>query len=111
MIGTINLGNVVESCFMADTSYMLSPQYWGRGIMTEVLQAILNYGFSEIELNRIQAEVFDGNIASEHVLKKCGMLFEGIARQKYYKNGTYIDTAQYAILRDDFKNKSLFVEV
>lgn len=111
LIGTINLGNVVESCFMADTSYMLSPQYWGRGIMTEVLQAILNYAFYEIELNRVQAEVFDGNIASEHVLKKCGMLFEGIARQKYYKNGIYIDTAQYAILRDDFKNISLFVEV
>lgn len=47
--------------------------------------------------------MFHGNIASEHVLKKCGMLFEGIARQKYYKNGIYIDTAQYAILRDDFE--------
>ena len=105
------MGNVVELCFMADTSYMLSTQYWGRGIMTEVLKAILNYAFSEIELNRVQAEVFDGNIASVHVLKKCGMLFEGIARQKYYKNGIYIDTAQYAIIKDDFKNKFEFREV
>ena len=37
LIGTINLGNVEESCFMSDTCYMLSPQYWGQGIMTEVL--------------------------------------------------------------------------
>lgn len=103
LIGTINLGNVEESCLMCDTSYMLSPQYWGRGIMTEVLQAVLNYAFDEIALNRVQADVFEGNIASEHVLTKCGMQFEGIARQKYYKNGTFIDTAQYAILRSDFK--------
>lgn len=103
LIGTINLGSVEESCLMADTSYMLSPKYWGQGIMTEVLQAVLNYAFNEIELNRVQADVFDGNIASEHVLTKCGMQLEGIARQKYYKNGKFIDTAQYAIIRSDFK--------
>lgn len=102
LIGTINLGNVVESCLTADTSYMLSPEYWGQGIMTEVLQSILNYAFNKIELNRIQADVFDGNIASARVLTKCGMQFEGIARQKYYKNGKFIDTAQYAIIRSDF---------
>lgn len=103
LIGTINLGSVEESCLMADTSYMLSPKYWGQGIMTEVLQAVLNYAFNEIGLNRVQADVFDGNIASEHVLTKCGMRLEGIARQKYYKNGEFIDTAQYAIIRCDFK--------
>lgn len=81
LIGTINLGNVEESCFMSDTCYMLSPQYWGQGIMTEVLYAVLYYAFHEIALNRVQAEVFDGNTASVHVLTKCGMQFEGIARQ------------------------------
>ena len=103
LIGTINLGSVEESCLMADTSYMLSPKYWGQGIMTEVLQVVLNYAFNEIELNRVQADVFDGNIASERVLIKSGMQFEGTARQKYYKNGKFIDTAQYAIIRSDFK--------
>ena len=47
--------------------------------------------------------MFDGNVASVRVLTKCGMRFEGIARQKYYKNGTFIDTAQYAVLKSDFK--------
>ena len=71
--------------------------------MTEVLRAVLHYAFDEIGLNRVQAEVFDGNAASVHVLTKCGMQFEGVARQKYYKNGRFIDAAQYAILRSDFK--------
>lgn len=105
LIGTINLGNVQEACIMAETSYMLAPKYWGQGIMTEVLRTVLNYAFNKIGLNRIQADVFDGNTASEHVLKKCGMQFEGIARQKYCKSGKFIDAAQYAILRSDFSNK------
>lgn len=42
-----------------------------------------------------------GNDASSAVLKKCGMVLEGIARQKYYKNGEYIDTALWAIIVGD----------
>ncbi|MDE7414789.1 MAG: GNAT family N-acetyltransferase [Lachnospiraceae bacterium] len=103
LIGTINLGNVEESCFMSDTCYMLSPAYWGMGIMTEVLHAVLDYAFNKIELNRVQAEVYAGNAASEHVLVKCGMQYEGTARQKYFKNETFIDAAQYAILKQDCK--------
>lgn len=101
LIGTINLGNVEESCQMSDTCYMLSPKFWNHGIMTEVLMAILDYAFDEIELNRVQAEVFDGNNASTTVLKKCGMKLEGIARQKYYKNGKFIDTALWAVIASD----------
>lgn len=102
LIGTINLGNVEESCLMSDTCYMLSPRYWGKGIMTEVLRAVLEYAFCEIGLNRVQAEVFEGNAASGRVLKKCGMQQEGVARQKYYKDGRFIDAQLYAVLREEF---------
>ncbi len=102
LIGTINLGKVDETSFMAETAYMLSPRYWGRGIMTEVLQAVLHFAFEQVELNRVQAEVFEGNAASARVLTKCGMLLEGVARQKYYKDGRFIDAAQYAVLRSEF---------
>lgn len=101
LVGIINLGNVEESCMMSDTCYMLSPRFWNQGIMTEVLMAVLDYAFEEIGLNRVQAEVFAGNNASSAVLKKCGMSFEGIARQKYYKNGEFIDTALWAIIASD----------
>ena len=103
LIGTVNLGNVDEASNASETCYILSPKYWGRGIMTEVFRAVLRYAFEEIGLNRVQAEVFAGNSASEHILTKCGMQFEGIAREKYYKHGTYIDAAQYAIIRSDYE--------
>ena len=101
LIGTINLGNVEEACHMCDTCYMLSPGFWNKGIMTEVLEAVLDYAFDRVGFNRVQAEVFYGNDASSAVLKKCGMVLEGIARQKYYKNGEYIDIALWAIIVGD----------
>ena len=69
--------------------------------MTEVLRAVLDYAFDRVGFNRVQAEVFYGNDSSSAVLKKCGMVLEGIARQKYYKNGEYIDTALWAIIAGD----------
>ena len=104
LIGTINLGNVEEACFMSDTCFMLSPKFWGKGIMTEVLHAVLRYAFCDIGLNRVQAEVFQGNDASARVLEKCGMKYEGMARQKYYKDEVFIDADQYAAIREDYVN-------
>ncbi len=69
--------------------------------MTEVLEAVLDYAFDRVGFNRVQAEVFYGNDASSAVLKKCDMVLEGVARQKYYKNGKYIDTALWAIIAGD----------
>lgn len=68
----------------------------------EILHTVLTYAFHKIGLNRVQAGVFAGNTASERVLQKCGMQCEGITRQKYYKNGQFIDAVQYAVLRQDF---------
>lgn len=53
--------------------------------MTEVLEAVLDYAFDRVGFNRVQAEVFYGNDASSAVLKKCGMVLEGIARQNIIK--------------------------
>ncbi len=101
VIGIINLHNVDEDNRIAETSYILCPGYWGKGIMTEALKRVLQYAFEEIGLNRVQADVFRGNYASEKVLLKCGMQKEGVARERYYKGGVYIDAIQYAILQKD----------
>ena len=102
VIGIINLHNIDEVNQIAETSYILCPRYWGNGIMTEALKRVLQYAFGEIEVNRVQADVFKGNYTSEKVLMKCGMQKEGVARERYYKGGAYIDSIQYAILRDEW---------
>ena len=58
------------------------PDFWNKGIMTEVLEAVLDYAFDRVGFNRVQAEVFYGNDASSAVLKKCGMVLEGCGQTK-----------------------------
>ena len=70
--------------------------------MTEVLRAVLDYAFDRVGFNRVQAEVFYGNDSSSAVLKKCGMVLEGVARQKnIIKMVGISDTALWAIIPGD----------
>ncbi len=101
LIGTINL-RVDGENNNAETSYLLLPQYWNAGLMTEVLQAVLQFGFDRVGLHRIAAEVFEGNVASEKVLLKCGLRKEGTLRDLYQKNEVYIDSTYYSILYSEF---------
>ena len=104
VIGIINLHNVEEAEASAETSYILAPKYWNKGLMTEGLSRVLQYAFEELGLNRVRADVFRGNVASEKVLLKCGMQKEGIARAEYYKGGVYIDSIQYGVSRTAWSN-------
>ena len=62
-----------------DLGYRFLPEYWGLGIATEAAQAILAYGFDQLQLNRIIAIAMKENLASIRVMEKVGMEFEKFA--------------------------------
>lgn len=64
---------------------------WGRGIGTEVIRKIVNYGFKERNLHRIYSHILATNHASIRIHQKCGFSSEGILRDAVYKNGIYQD--------------------
>jgi len=80
--------------------YVLNRRYWGRGIMTEALLAILELCFDKLELNRVEAGHFTGNEASGRVMEKCGMEKEGISKQSEKAKGIFRDEVHYGITRD-----------
>ncbi|HEY5891656.1 MAG TPA: GNAT family protein [Chthoniobacterales bacterium] len=80
----------------AEIGYWLGEKFWGRGIMTEVLEAVTDWGFSTFGLVRIHASVFAHNPASARVLEKAGYLFEGIQRAAFLKDSEFIDGLLYA---------------
>ena len=84
----------------AEIGYWLGEEYWNKGIMTEAVQALTEYGFSERNLSRIYAHVFSWNTASMRVLEKGGYQREGWLRQSVVKDGKVVDEAFYARLRD-----------
>lgn len=103
VIGFINLHNIDENNLSAETTYILSPRFWNKGIMTEAVSAVLEFGFEGIGLNRISADFFSGNDYSEKVMLKNNMSYEGTFRERYYKHGKFYDSIQYAILKKDWK--------
>ena len=60
-----------------ELGYRLAKPYWGKGFATEAATAWLDYGFDELELERIVAVTHPENVASQRVLEKVGMRFEG----------------------------------
>ena len=69
--------------------------------MSEALSAVLNEGFMDLNLHRIEAQHEVDNPASGRVMEKCGMRKEGVLRQRLYNKGKFVDVALYAILKDD----------
>ena len=75
--------------------------YWGRGYATEAARAVVAYAFDELGLNRVFAFHFTNNPASGRVLQKIGMRHEGTRRAHTRKDGAFLDSESYAILRGD----------
>ena len=60
-----------------ELGYVFAREYWGKGIATEATKLICDIAFRELSLNRLTAQVYEGNIASRRVLEKCGFTLEG----------------------------------
>ena len=87
----------------ASIGYDLAQAYWGQGIMTEALRAIIRFGFDHMKLHRVEADVSADNPASMRVLEKLGFKFEGRLREQYWDWGDYHDLLLYALLQPEFE--------
>lgn len=80
----------------ATMGYWLGEEFWGRGIMTEVVTAMTDFCFHNFPLRRISAEVFSNNLASARVLEKAGFNLEGRLKKHVVKDGKILDSLLYA---------------
>jgi len=101
VIGTIGFMWVQMDNRSAEVGYSLSRKYWNQGYMSEALQAIVDFGFTRLNLNRIEAQHECDNPASGHVMLHAGMQHEGTLRQRIYNKGRFVDVDLYAIVRSD----------
>lgn len=86
--------------FNAEIGYWLSERYWGKGIISEAVKLVVEYGFTHHKWTRIHAGVFSSNPASMKVLEKCGFTLEALFRKSVLKGGEYLDEHVYSILKE-----------
>lgn len=70
---SLDLGNDGVS---TEVSYQILPKWWGKGYATEIVQFVINYGFTELKLPRLIAETQTANIQSCKLLERVGMILE-----------------------------------
>ena len=92
---------------VAEISYILAQAYWNRGIMTEVLSALLSFGFERYELSRIDAHVFAQNRASLRVLQKAGFQ----AESRIPATSTHAEELLYSILASDYRQPTALCRI
>jgi ribosomal-protein-alanine N-acetyltransferase len=105
LVGTC--GYVWLRTYRGEIGYELARPYWRQGIMTEAVDAIVDFGFRELGLNRIEALTMVDNAASVALLRKVGFVQEGILRQHDYFKGKFHDMRLFALLRDDYYEEGL----
>ena len=98
LIGTIGINLLSISHKRAEVGYELHPDYWGKGLVGEALEAVVQFAFEELQLNRIGATVFVENETSQHVLIRQGFEREGLLRQYIVQSGIAHDVYIYAKL-------------
>lgn len=88
-----------------DIGYVVHPDWWSRGIGTELATLLVDFGFTTLGLHRIEATAEPLNVASQKILTKVGMTYEGRIRDHMYVGGTWRDSFSYAILETDARRR------
>lgn len=99
LIGTVNLHHVFPQNRRCEIGYALASPHWGKGYATEALEAAIDYGFHELRLNRIEADIDPRNAASAGVLERLGFRKEGYMPERWFVHGEMADTINYGLLR------------
>ena len=102
-IGTCGLFRWNKSWHNCVVGYEIARDCSGHGYMREALRPVLDFGFAEMDLHRIQAETHPQNAASIALAQHLGFRFEGVHRGQAFWNGQFHDLNCYSLLEDDWR--------
>jgi ribosomal-protein-alanine N-acetyltransferase len=102
VIGSCGFLNRVPEHYRTEIGYELSRDYWGHGIASEALEAVIRYGFKYLKFQRIEALVEPPNIPSQKLIEKHGFIREGLLRNYEFTCGKFDDLYMYSLLKQDF---------
>lgn len=102
LIGTCGYQSLNIESLRTDIGYEMSKAFWGQGLMKESLQAIIDFGFNTMSLNRIQALVEPNNKSSINLLNRIGFSEEGILSEYEYYKGKFNDLTMLSLLKSKY---------
>ena len=106
IIGTCLLFHFHRESRRAEIGYELHPAHWHQGYMHEALRALIGYGITVLELNRIEADIHPDNLASALTVERQGFKREGLLRERWIVDGSVSDTILYGLLAREWLGAS-----
>jgi len=101
LVGCIGLHHISKASRNTAVGYWLSYEYYGKGIITQSVKALLDYGFNTLKLHRIEIVAGTTNIKSCAVAERLGFKKEGIKRDVEFVDNRFIDYAIYSLLENE----------
>ena len=99
LIGTCTIFKINQQNRNGEIGYILNRVHWGKGLMTEAIDCVLDYAFNELELHRLEADTDPKNLASLALLEKRGFQREGYFRERWFVHGKWHDSVMLGLLR------------
>jgi ribosomal-protein-alanine N-acetyltransferase len=107
MIGTCGFTKIDAANDSAEIGYVLNPDFHRRGLGSEAVRRVIEFGFEELSLNRIEARFMQGNEASFALMRSVGMTFEGYMRDLIFVKGSYRTVGVSSILRSEYEKAKI----
>jgi ribosomal-protein-serine acetyltransferase len=105
LVGVVAFNNIEKLNRCATMGYWLAKSKIGKGYMTAAVKALMDEGFQQLELNRIQARVATANYPSQAVCDRLGLKKEGVLRQAEWLYDHYVDLTMNSVLRSEWKEQ------
>lgn len=102
-IGQIAYFLINEKNHWGEIEYCIGRAYQGKGLMTEAVRAILEFGFKQIGLHKVQVCHKEGNIPSQRVIEKAGFIYEGTLRDYFFMEDHYVSRLYYSMLNEEYE--------
>lgn len=106
VVGGIGLDNINERNGSFSISMRINHDFRGKGYGTSALKLLLDYAFNERRLHKFNANLVEGNVASESMLKKLRCVKEGLRRDSLYHQGKYWNELYYGLTDSEFNHNS-----
>lgn len=106
LLGSCGLFHLDQQCRRAEIGYELSFAAWGFGYMHEALVKLIAFGFTEMNLNRIEADVGPRNVHSIRSLERLAFQKEGHLRERWIVGDEVCDSLVYGLLLSEWQAKN-----
>lgn len=99
LIGTIGYWRIDKENHRAEIGYMLHYDFQGKGLMQEAISTVIEFGFNNMKIHSIEANVNPSNSRSIKLLEKNNFIKEAYFKENYFSEGKFLDSAIYSLLR------------